>query len=201
MASESPREAAPPRGRRFACTSGGEVARGRRRLGRLLGGLALGMVGVAAASFASGRVGAGLIALAAAAAPLAAWLLAGGSQVEYLELSDGELGDGELAVGTRTGTETVGLAGASARRLSGEEIAHLASLATTGGVVAGTGSFDSHRLGEFDLAASDLRNAVLVEVPERRLVVTPDEPDEFVRRLAASAGAGAARAAGTIPPP
>ena len=57
------------------------------------------------------------------------------------------------------------------------------------GIVAGSGGFDSHLLGEFDLYASDLENSLFVDAGGSRLVLTPDQPDEFVesfRQLAAS---------------
>jgi hypothetical protein len=93
-----------------------------------------------------------------------------------------------LTVQMRRRHERIPLEGAVARRLTGEEIAHLTSLATSAGVVAGSGGFDSRQLGEIDLYASDLAHAVLVEAGESRLVVTPDEPEAF---LSATSGIGA----------
>jgi hypothetical protein len=76
----------------------------------------------------------------------------------------------------------------TARRLTDGEIAYLTGLTSrASGIVAGTGGFDSQRLGEFNLYASNLSRAVLVETGESRLIVTPDEPDAFV---AAVVGAG-----------
>jgi len=86
----------------------------------------------------------------------------------------------------------------AARRLRGDEIVHVEGLASAGGMVAGSGGFDSHRLGEFDLYASDLANAVLVEAEEIRVVVTPDEPDEFLASL--SSAPPAPREPGRISP-
>jgi hypothetical protein len=77
----------------------------------------------------------------------------------------------------------VPLAGAVARRLDPAEVRDLERLATLGGVTAGSGGFESRRLGEIELYASDLRNAVLIESGEERLVVTPDEADRFVESL------------------
>ena len=59
----------------------------------------------------------------------------------------------------------------------------LESLATSGGVAAGTGGFESHLLGEIDLYASDLAHAVMVDLGERRLIVTPDDPEGFLEAL------------------
>lgn len=174
---------------RFPCTPGGAVARGRRRLAALLGGLALLTLAVAAGTLACGRVGAGVIALLVALGPLLAWILAAGSAVEELAL-DGS----RLTLQLRRGPEQVPLAGAAARRLTPEEVAHLERLASSAGVVTGVGSFDSGRLGELDLYASDLAHAVLVETGDRRLVVTPDDPEAFCGLVAAAAAA-------TIAPP
>jgi hypothetical protein len=69
------------------------------------------------------------------------------------------------------------------RALTADEIAHLEGLAAAGGIVAGAGGFDSRRLGEFDLYASDLQHALFIQGLGGRLVVTPDEPAEFLRRF------------------
>jgi hypothetical protein len=90
----------------------------------------------------------------------------------------------------RRQSEVVPLRGAVARRLGADEIDHLQGLATVGGVTAGTGGFDSHRLGELDLYASSLDNAVLIDRGESSVVVTPDDPERF---LAVVAAAGALR--------
>jgi len=111
---------------RFLSTSGGAIARGRRRLRWLLGGLCLFLLLAATGAFAARRIGAGVIALLA------------------------------LAV---------------------------ERLATLGGVTAGAGGFESRRLGEIELYASDLRNAVLMERDEERWVLTPDDAEGFVVAL------------------
>jgi hypothetical protein len=70
-----------------------------------------------------------------------------------------------------------------ARPLELDERRHLEGLASTAGLTAGTGGFDSQRLGEFELYASDLANAVLVEGGDLRLVLTPDAPAAFCTEL------------------
>jgi hypothetical protein len=100
-----------------------------------------------------------------------------------LDLLALELADGRLAIELRRGRERFAVAGVRARRLTPEEIGHLERLATNGGITAGSGGFESHRLGELDLYASDLANAVLVELGETRLVLTPDEPEAFLEAL------------------
>jgi hypothetical protein len=91
-----------------------------------------------------------------------------------------ELSDDELRIRMRYRSELLAIAGARARRLTAAEIAHLERLATLGGITASHGGYDSHLLGEIELYASDLANAVLVETDERRLIVTPDDPGEFL---------------------
>lgn len=169
--------------RRFACTLGGAILRGQRRLRRLLVGLALVLVASAILYWLSlwirgGSWWPGLFALLGAAVPWMAWRMSGD-----LDLLGLEVEGGRLTIRMRRRRERFDLAGAVCRRLTPEEISHLERLATNGGVTAGTGGFESHLLGEFDLYASDLANAVLVDLGETRLIVTPDEPEGFLEAL------------------
>jgi hypothetical protein len=66
------------------------------------------------------------------------------------------------------------------RVLDAAERAHTERLASNGLLVAGTGGFDSHLLGEFNLHASNLDNGVLVDTGDSRVVVTPDDPAGFM---------------------
>lgn len=167
----------------FPCTPGGVILQGRRRLKILLVGLAVLMLGVALAAWAAGRTGAALAALIVALIPWTAWRMSGDLDLFWLELADGW-----LVVQMRRRRERFAAAGATARRLLPEEIAHLETLATAGGVTAGSGGFDSHRLGELDLYASDFAHAVLVDLGETRLIVTPDDPEAFVQALSEVSG-------------
>lgn len=172
--------------RRFACTPGGAIRRGQKRLRRLLVGLTLVMVAAAVIFWLNLLTGTlrgvswwpGLFALLGAAVPWTAWRMSGD-----LDLLGLELDGGRLVIQMRRRRERFSLAGAEGRRLTPEEIEHLERLATNGGVTAGTGGFESHRLGEFDLYASDLANAVLVDLGETRLIVTPDDPEGFLEAL------------------
>ena len=183
--------------RRFSCTPGGAILRGRTRLRRLLIGLALLLAAISAVlwievllalarlAFAEGRDdrafgpwGVALLTLLAALVPWTAWRMSGD-----LDLLGLELEGGRLKIEMRRRRERYDLAGATARRLTPEEISHMERLATNGGVTAGTGGFESHLLGEFDLYATDLANAVLVDLGETRLIVTPDEPEGFLEAL------------------
>lgn len=165
-------------GRQFPCTPGGAILQGRRRLRTLLLGLTLLMLAVGGLTLTAGRIGPGLLALAVALIPWTAWRMSGDLDPFWLDL-----GDGWLALQMRRRRERFAAAGAQARRLTPDEVAHLESLTTTGGVAAGTGGFESHRLGEFDLYASNLANAVLVDLGETRLIVTPDDPEGFLEAL------------------
>jgi PH (Pleckstrin Homology) domain-containing protein len=165
-------------GRQFPCTPGGAILGGRRRLRALLVGLTLVMLAVGGLTLTAGRIGPGLLALVVALVPWTAWRMSGDLDPFWLDLEDGR-----LAIQMRRRRERYAAAGAQARRLDPDEIAHLETLTTTGGVAAGSGGFESHRLGEFDLYASDLANAVLVDLGETRLIVTPDDPEGFLQAL------------------
>lgn len=168
--------------RRFPCTPGGAVLRGRLRLRRLLVGLTILMIAVAVLTWIAGQRWPAVLALLVAAIPWTAWRMSGDLDLLWLELSQAG-GGGSLTIQMRRRRERFPLAGAEARRLSPEEIEHLERLATSGGVTAGTGGFDSRLLGEIDLYASNLGNSVLVEIGESRLVVTPDNPDGLLQAL------------------
>ena len=163
---------------RFPCSPGGAILRGRRKLRALLVGLTLLMIAVAVATWIAGRFWPGLIALAVASIPWTAWRMSGDLDLFWLDLEGGW-----LTVQMRRRRERFPVSGAAARRLEADEIEHLERLATTGGVTAGSGGFESHRLGEIDVYASDLSRAVLVDLGESRLVVTPDDPEGFLAAL------------------
>ena len=166
----------------FRCSSGGRVAAGRRRLKGLLAAVAVLMLAVAAVTVWIGRLVPGLLAGAVAAVVLFILRMSGDLEPLWLEVAPGL-----LTVQTRRRWLRLPLPPTSARRLRADEISHIEGLAAAGGVVAGSGGFDSHRLGEFDLYASDLANAVLVEAEEIRVVVTPDLPEAFLDCLRAGA--------------
>jgi len=154
---------------------GGAILRGRQRLRLLLVGLTLLMLVVALATWSARRFWPGLLALLVAAIPWTAWRMSGDLDPLWIET-----GDGWLTVQMQRRRERFAVSGAAARRLSSDEIAHLEKLATSGSVTAGSGGFESHLLGEIDLYASDLGCAVLVDLGESRLVVTPADPDGFL---------------------
>ncbi len=169
----------------FGCSPGGRVAAGRRRLKSLLAAVGLLMLVVATGTLWIGRLVPGLLAGLVAVAAL--FILRMSGDLEPLSL---EVTPDLLTVQTRRRWLRVPLPPLSARRLRADEISHIEGLAAAGGVVAGSGGFDSHRLGEFDLYASDLANAVLVESEEIRVVVTPDRPEEFLDSLRPVTGDG-----------
>lgn len=164
--------------RRFPCTPGGAVLRGRLRLRKLLVGLTLLMIVVAVLTWIAGQRWPAVLALLVAAIPWTAWRMSGDLDVLWLDVDSNH-----LTIQMRRRRERFPLGGAEARRLTPEEIDHLERLATSGGVTAGTGGFDSRLLGEIDLYASNFPNSVLVEIGENRLVVTPDNPDGLLESL------------------
>jgi hypothetical protein len=111
-----------------------------------------------------------------------AWRMSRELRLQWLEISKGR-----LTVQTASVRFELPLEGATVRALENEEIAHIRRLASTAGLVAGVGGFDSHLLGEFDLYATDLEHALLIDSGEDRLVVTPDNPEEFLAAIEASA--------------
>ncbi len=183
---------------RFLCTPAGAVALSRRRLRRLLLGLALPMAMLGLWLLLGRRYGAGAISLGAAFLAWFAWRMSGDLDPFWLEM-----GDGELAVQMRRRREAVALSNPTVRALEADEVEHLRDLMSTAGMLFTSGSFDSHRLGECHLFATCLENAVLVEVDDvdgvgaeeegarLRWIVTPDDREAFVSALrGATAGSG-----------
>ncbi len=160
---------------RFICTATGPVAAGRQRLRLILLGPAVLMLIVTLVTWFSGRIFAGLLSLAVAVVLVFTWRTANQLEPLYLEIQDTQ-----LEVRLRWRRFHVDLTGASARLLTDEEKVHLERLVSVGGMVATSGGYDSHRLGEFDLYASNLDNALLLEAEDSRFVLTPDDPRRFV---------------------
>jgi hypothetical protein len=175
----------------FRCTPGGAIAAGRRRVRRLLVGAALLMLGLAVAVLIAGRWGPALLCAGAAFLALFAWRMSGDLDPLWLTLH----GD-QLRVQMRRQRASLALRNVAARPLDAAERAHLASLAEAGGVTFASASYESRQLGAFDLHATNLDHAVLIEVdaPEEfsgetdrlRWIVTPDEPEALLRAIAAT---------------
>ena len=168
---------------RFSCTPSGIIASSRRRFSYFLLVLALAMVVATVAMILAGRFVPALLAAGVGLVVGMAWRMSRELSLQWLEISESQ-----LKVQTATVRFEVPLEGATTRALERGEIDHIGRLASTAGLVAGVGGFDSHLLGEFDLYATDLENAVLIDCGEERFVVTPDNPREF---LAAAATTGA----------
>jgi hypothetical protein len=126
-------------------------------------------------SWVRGSIFPGLLAGGVGVALLLAWRMASDLEPVYLKIEDGR-----LEVRLRWNLFHIDLTGARARRLTAEEQTHLESLVSAGGIVASSGGYDSHKLGELDLYASDLRNSVLLEAEDVRYIMTPDDADGFV---------------------
>ena len=99
--------------RRFPCTPGGAILRGRRRLRLLLVGLTVLMLAVALAAGIVGRIGPALLALGVALIPWTAWRMSGDLDPFWLET-----GGGWLGVQMRRRRERFAAAGAEGRRLT-----------------------------------------------------------------------------------
>jgi hypothetical protein len=181
----------------FRCTPGGAIAAGRRRVRRLLLGAVLLMLAIGVAMLVGGRWGPALLCAGAAFLCLLAWRMSGDLDPLWLTLEPEQ-----LTVQMRRQRATLELTDVAARRLTADEHAHLASLTSSAGVTLASASYESRVLGAFDLHATDLEHAVLVEAdappePQDRLgshgaeqsadrvrwIVTPDDPERFLEAL------------------
>ena len=165
--------------RRFEATPGGSIARGRRSLHLFWGSLALLLLALTVYCWLTGKIFPGILGAGLLALVIVSLRMSSDAEVLWIE-ADGT----EVVVQLRGGRERVPLAGATSRRLEADEIAHVELLASSAGVVKGWGGYDSHRLGEIELHASNLAQGVLIETEERRVLVTPDDPDAFLAHLA-----------------
>ena len=160
---------------RFECTTSGVIAAGRRTLARVLLGLCLAMTAGAILVWIGDRKLPALLCLAVSLVLFTTWRMSGDLDVLWLELDRDH-----LAIQMRHQRLRLPLLAPKARRLNADERAHATSLASNGLLVMSTGGFDSHLLGEFNLHASNLDNAVLVDTGDSRVVVTPDDADGFL---------------------
>jgi Bacterial PH domain len=161
----------------FECSRAGAIGAGRQRLGGLFLALALAMLAATGWTWWSGHLLAGFLCLGVTLVVWTAWSLTANLDELRLEV---DAGSSLLRIHTRSRAIELPLAGATGRRLDSAERDHLASLATLGGITLPTGGFESHRLGEFQLYASDLAHAVLIESGEERIILTPDDPEAFL---------------------
>jgi hypothetical protein len=177
----------------FRCTPGGAIAAGRRRVRRLLLGAAVLMLGLGIAVMIAGRWGPAILCGGVAFLCFFAWQMSGDLDPFWLALVPGE-----LTVQMRRQRASLPLNNVTARRLTPQESAHLASLTSAAGVIFASASYESRLLGSFDLHATDLERAVMIEtdVPQaerddddddrRRWIITPDDPDQFLEALGSS---------------
>lgn len=159
----------------FPCTPHGAIAAGHRTLASLLLGLAATMIVTGVLVFIGDRPLPALLCLAIAFALWTTWRMSGDLDLLWLEV-DRE----RLTIQMKSQRLRLPLLAPKARTLDAAERAHAERLASNGLLVAGTGGFDSHLLGEFNLHATNLENAVLVDTGDSRVVVTPDDPEGFV---------------------
>lgn len=172
---------------RFSCTPSGVIASSRRWFSGFLLVLALTMVVATLAMILAGRWVPALLSAGVGLVVGMAWRMSRELSLQWLEISKDR-----LIVQTASVRFELALDDAATRVLEDEEIAHIRRLASTAGLVAGVGGFDSHLLGEFGLYATDLDHAVLIDSGEERLVVTPDDPERFIA-AAVEAGAKTSR--------
>jgi hypothetical protein len=52
-----------------------------------------------------------------------------------------------------------------------------------GGVFSFTGRFRNRKLGQYDVYATDPRRSVVLKLPRKTVVVTPDQPERFVQAI------------------
>jgi hypothetical protein len=52
-----------------------------------------------------------------------------------------------------------------------------------GGLFCFAGAFNNNRLGSYRAFATDPKRAVVLRFSDRTVVVTPDQPDDFVMRI------------------
>ncbi len=52
-----------------------------------------------------------------------------------------------------------------------------------GGLFGFTGHFRNQKLGRYEAFATDLKRTVVLTFPNRKIVLSPDDPDTFVHRL------------------
>ena len=168
----------PDESRRFACSPSAARRAGRRRLALLLVAVSAAALVAAGVAWSGDRKAAAMLAAAVGLLPLFAWRMSG--DLDPVELW---LAAGKLTVRTRRHLLRWPSAGATARRLTADEIGHVAGLSQTAGFLTSASGFDSHLLGELELYASNLANAVLVDLGEDRLVLTPDDPEAFLTAL------------------
>jgi hypothetical protein len=163
---------------RFECTIGGAIAAGRRTLARLLLGLCAAMAVTGVLVWIADRKVPALLCLGVAFVLWTIWRMSGDLDLFWLELEREA-----LTIQMRRQRLRLPLLAPRARLLDEAERAHIARLASNGLLLAGTGGFDSHLLGEFNLHASNLDNAVLVDTGDSRVVVTPDDAAAFLRAM------------------
>jgi hypothetical protein len=161
--------------RRFHCTPGGAIAAGRRTLAWLLLGLCAAMLLAAVLVWIADRKLPAVLCLGVAFVLWTTWRMSGDLDLLWLEIEPER-----LTLQMRRQRLRLPLLAPRVRRLEEAEAAHAARLASNGLLVAGTGGFDSHLLGEFNLHATDLAHGVLVETGDSRVVVTPDDPEGFI---------------------
>ena len=163
--------------KRFPCTFSGKIRQSKTRLTLLLTTLILGMILGSGLMFWQARTIPGVLCLLVAFGTWTALRMSGDLDPLWIDVSP----DG-LRIQMKRQHQEYPHAEA-ARRLTSEEIAYLERLITTAGFTLSTGGYESHRLGEFEMFATDLTNSLLLFYEETGVILTPDDPDGLLERL------------------
>ncbi|MBI5388409.1 MAG: hypothetical protein HZA90_27405 [Verrucomicrobia bacterium] len=94
-----------------------------------------------------------------------------------------EVGDHDLAVLRLGWRSRISLAGLKSVEFLPDATRKSVRLCGNGGMFAFCGWFSNGRLGRYRLFGTDPRRSVVLFFDKRRIVVTPDEPQAFVRKL------------------
>ena len=116
----------------------------------------------------------------AALLPLATWLFS---------VRGYEVRGGALAIRRPAGLKRFSLAGLKEARIDPQAMRMALRLFGNGGLFCFCGWFWNRRLGKFRAYAADPRRAVVLVWQDRKLVVTPHDPEGFVQVLGAAQAA------------
>lgn len=163
---------------KFPCTPGGKVETDRRKLQRGLVLLA-GVVFVVAAVLAiQGVYGSAVLLTLVGLLTAYAARMARDLDLLWVELDPEDVDEGLiLQLRRRRLTRPLPL---MARELTEEEIQHVTQLTRWSGFQVATGGYESRLLGEVELYTNNLKQPVLLKLPEEVLIVTPDDASALV---------------------
>ncbi|MBI5590853.1 MAG: hypothetical protein HY881_10260 [Deltaproteobacteria bacterium] len=77
----------------------------------------------------------------------------------------------------------VGLSGLQSAEVDPEAMSGSIRTCGNGGMFCFSGTFNNNRLGTYRVFATDPKRSVVLRFSDRTVVVTPDQPDDFVTRI------------------